>query len=548
MANVEDTPPPKSRPAGERGTYRHGFIFGGFSFFGASVIGLVSTVITSRLYGIHIVGQFALVAAPVAALWVLSSVKEQQALIKEITGLAPRSPRVTQLFAVVFTFSWALTAVVGLLEAVVCWFVFRGPLDAPELVAPTFVSIAGYVVVTNTCWNLDSIFSAFVAGRQLFWVNLHQGVSFVVLAAALNVVWHSVWGLVVATIGGWATSLVHRLISVRPFVRARLSWGEFRKGVEVLPELLRFGLKATPGQIAQGVSQQSGIWALGMLAPVATVGAYSRALTIPVSLQAASMRITTVLYPTLVGRHKRGDGHGFDRAMIDSIRYEVIGLLLIAAAIGGAAHSVLDIFGPGFSKATPALALLILFPVLASVTVTQTQALWAINRPGRTSTIAMVRVMVTIILLVALTPNVGIVGPAIALLAGYLAVIVLSGGALRPALARPLRATWPLRERFALVGAYVAGFAAAHATEHAIPAMGGLPFCLLAGTMAYVAMFLVCGGLNSRDRSRLTELVDWTRSRVKQRGDHRPSQPGSTQAIKDVEDQAHKSAMARAID
>ncbi len=71
-------------------------------------------------------------------------------------------------------------------------------------------------------------------------------------------------------------------------------------------------------------------------------------------------------------------------------------MLLIAAAIGGAAHSVLKVFGPGFSRATPALALLALFPALASITATQTQALWATNRPGRTSLIAMVRLVITI--------------------------------------------------------------------------------------------------------------------------------------------------------
>ena len=57
-------------------------------------------------------------------------------------------------------------------------------------------------------------------------------------------------------------------------IRARLSFGEYRAGLRVLPELLRFGLKATPGQLAQGISQQGGVWAIGTVAPVATVGAY----------------------------------------------------------------------------------------------------------------------------------------------------------------------------------------------------------------------------------------------------------------------------------
>jgi O-antigen/teichoic acid export membrane protein len=492
-------------------------MFGTLSFFAVAGLGVVSTIVTSRLYGVRIIGMFALVTVPVAILWALSSVKEQQALIREITRLPPRHPRVTQLFAAVFTFSTALTLFVAVLDAVICWFVFRGPLNAPELLAPALVGVAGRATIGNTGWNIDSVLSAFVAGRQIFWVRLHEVLSFLLIAIIIGFAWRSVWGLVIATIGGYLTSLVHRVIVVRPFVRARLSWREYRAGLQVLPELLRFGLKATPGQIAQGISASVGVWALGIVAPVAVVGAFSRAQTIPQRLQYASMRITEVLYPTLVGRHTKGDGHGFDRALIDSIRYEMIGMLLIAATIGGAAHSVLRIFGPGFSYAASALALLVLFPALASVTVTQTQALWATNRPGRTSVIAIMRLIFTIGLLAVLTPRIGILGPAIALLAGYLLVIVLSGIALRSFLARPLRATWPLRERFALVAAYGTGFAAAHMTEQAVPSTFGLFLSLLAGTVAYAAAFFVLDGINVRDRGRLIEVIGQARSWREQR-------------------------------
>lgn len=527
--------PPKAEPArAKRGSYRAGFLFGTLSFSFTVGIGFLSTIITARLYGVDVIGQYALVWAPVAAMWVLSTIKEQQALIKEITGLAPRQPRVTQLFAAVFTFSVGLTVAVAILDAVVCLFVFPGPLDAPQLLAPALVSIAGYTVVTNTGWNVDSIFSAFVAGRQLFWVRLNEAISFIAIATVAGLAWGSVWGLVIATIGASLAALIHRLIAVRPFIRARLSRDEYRAGLGVLPDLLRFGLKAAPGQMAQGISQQGGIWAIGMVAPMAVVGAYSRALVIPRSLQQASMRITEVLYPTLVGRHTEGDGHGFDRAMIDSIRYEVIGMLMLAAAIGGAAHTVLDIFGPGFSRAGPALILLALFPALASVTVTQTQALWAVNRPGLTSIVALIRLAVTIVALVLLTPKMHMVGPALALLAGFLIVIVLSGAALRRDLTRPLRVTWPLRERFVLVIAYAAGFGAAHAVEVALPSTLALPLCLFAGAVAYAAALFLCGGFNQRDRRRAAEVVEWVRRRLgRDEGDppFSPSDAGPSPAV-----------------
>jgi O-antigen/teichoic acid export membrane protein len=505
-----------SRPA--RASYRSGFFFGALSFLGTSAFGLVSTIVTSRLYGVDIIGEYALVFAPVGVLNLLSGVKEQKALIKEITGLPPRHPRVTQLFAVVFTFSWTLTVLVSLLAAIACWFLFRGPLGAPDLLGPTLVSIACYVVLTNTALNIDAVFSAFVAGRQLFWVRLHETVAIIVIATAVGLQWKSVWGLVIATVGASIISLVHRMISVRQFIRPRLTLAEYRLGMQVLPELLRFGLAATPGQIAQGASQQGGVWALGVSASTAVVGAYSRALSLPQRVQQASLRIAEVLYPTLVGRRVQGDGHGFDRALIDSIRYEMIGLLALAAILGGAAHSILSFFGPGFGQAAPALALLAVFPALASITVAQTQALWAVDKPGVTSVIAIMRLLLTIALLIVLTPPLGVSGPAIAMLAGYMVVIALSGYVLRPHLARGLRASWPLRERLALLVSYTAGFLAAHGVEMLVPTTVGILLCLIAGTLAFVLAFLLCGGLNTRDHRRLSELFDGVRSRYGEQG------------------------------
>lgn len=497
----------------KRGTYRAGFFFGALSFAASLALGFGSTVLTARLYGISVIGDFALVYAPVSALWVLSTVKEQQALIKEMTGLAPRHPRVTELFAAVFTFSTCLTALMAAIDAVVCVYVFPGPLGAPHLLAPALVSIAAYALLTNTGWNIDSILSSFVAGRQLFQIRLGEAISYILLAIAFSFLWNSVWGLVLALIGASAIALVHRMVAVRHFVGARLNLEEYRNGMRTLPSLLRFGLRATPGQVAIGVSQQGGIWAIGFVAPVAAVGAYSRAMTIPKSVQQASMRITEVLFPTLVGRHAKGDGHGFDRALIDSIRYEVIGMLLLAAAIGGAANSMLDVFGPGFSAAAPALVLLLFFPVLASITMTQTQALWAVDRPGVTSVIAIARMTVTMVLLVVLTPTMNYAGPALALLSGMLVAAVLFGLVLRSHLTRPLRETWPLRERFALVLAYGGGFATAHLVQLAAPSLAALPLCLAAGAAAYLAALVLCGGVNGRDRERIGELVDRLRSR-----------------------------------
>jgi O-antigen/teichoic acid export membrane protein len=219
------------------------------------------------------------------------------------------------------------------------------------------------------------------------------------------------------------------------------------------------------------------------------------------------MRITEVLFPTLVDRHLSGDGQGFDRALIDSIRYEVIGMLLLAGTLGGTAHTVLGIFGPGFDKATPALILLLFFPALASITITQTQALWAVDRPGLTSTVSILRLAVTLALLVVLTPSMYYVGPALALLAGTSLTAAIFGAALRHHLASPLRVTWPAREWLALALAYGAAFGVAHALQSLLPPIG-LPLSLAVGAVAYLVVLWMIGGVNSRDRERLSHAVD----------------------------------------
>lgn len=496
------------------GSYRSGFAFGALSFLVTAVFGVVSTIATARLYGVRIIGQFALICAPVAMLWYLSTVREQAALIKEVTSLSPRHPRVTQLFAAIFTFSFGLTVAMSALTALVSVVVFRGPLHHPELVVPMLVYMAGYALVTNTGWNIDSIFAAFVAGRQLFRVRLNETLSFLAIAIAIGLAWHSVWGLVFATIGGAFVALVHRLIALRHYVALRLSLREYHAGLGALPGLLRFGLKITPGSIAQGVSQGAGIWVLAAIGdPLATLGAYNRAQTVPERLQQLNIRVGEVLYPTLVGRRAKGDGDGFDRALVDSIRYSMLGMLLMAAVLGGAAHAVLALFGPGFGRAAPALALLIVYPALASVTIAQNQAFFAVNRPGFTSAIALARLVVTVALTVALTPSLGIVGPALAVLAGYALQIAWGAIALLPFLNRRLHITWPLRERLALAFAFACGFGAANAVEHALPSLVGLLPSLVAGTAAYLIALLASGAVNARDRNRLGELVGMARSR-----------------------------------
>ncbi len=259
-------------------------------------------------------------------------------------------------------FSIGLTFVVSAIAAAIIYFVYKGPIGQPELFLPALAYLATYLVIMNTAWNLDAVFDGFRAGRELFWIRLHLSIAFLALAVAFGIFSDSVWGLVVANLGSAVTSFAHRLVSVRRYMRATASRRELREGFRTLPDLIKFGLKVTPGSIATGVRNEVATWTLGIQGSLAAVGAYNRAQTLTRRLGEIDYRITGMLLPTMVERRALEDRSGFDRALVDTVRYVAIFLLLPAAVGGGAAYGVMAIFGPGFSPAADALALLLLTP------------------------------------------------------------------------------------------------------------------------------------------------------------------------------------------
>ena len=492
---------------GRRSSYRESLGIGALSFGALLVIGLVSAIATSRIYGIDVIGQFALVTAPTNVVWYLSSVREQSALIRELAVLPPRAPRVTALFAAILTFSSGLTLVVAALAMVGTHFLFAGPIGHPELFLPALVNMLGYLLVTNIGWNYEALLSAFRAARQLFWIRLHQLTVFLAIAVAAGLEWGTVWGLVTATIACSLTSLVHRVISSRSFMSMAVSREEIRSGFDALPGLLRFGIKATPGTIADGVSNESGIWMLGLFGSIAAVGAYSRAWTLGRRFVEMTYRITEMLYPTLVERWARGDVKGFDRALVDSIRYSTVGLLLPAAAGGGAAAGIMAIFGPGFSRGGGALTLLLLMPAMFTVTCIQRHVLYTVDRPLLTTYGATGRMILTLASGVVLTLHFGETGMALAILVGLLADLVYMTRTAHRHLSQPFHRLWPYPQMLAVPVAYACGFAAAHLTSASLPGAGGVVAALSAGSAAFAAGFVLAGGINSRDRERLGSIV-----------------------------------------
>ena len=488
---------------GRRGSLTAGLGYGGLSFATNAVLAVVSSIVIARLYGIRVVGEFALVSAPTAALWHLSTAREQIAFVRAISSLEPRASRITGLFWAVFAFSSALTLVVAALAVGAVELLYRGPVDRPGLIAPAVASLGAYVVVANSIWNVDMVFSAFRAGRELNAVRLHQAVAFVVLVAVGASISTSVWTLVAATVLSQATSLVHRAVLLTRYMRGTAPRAELRAGFRELPGFIRFGAKVVPGDLAVGVSNETGVWVLSVTRTVQELGAYSRAWVIATRLIELNYRVTEILFPSLVERWQKGDRSGFDRALVDTLRYTAIAMLVPAAVGGGAAHGVMALYGRGFGRGADALAVALLVPAVAILMNCQRQALLAVGRPTASSFCAAAGMAVTIGASIGLTLSLGLAGTALGVLLGYCVALALASLVVRAHMSQSLSVLWPRARRPALFAAYVASFAATRALQDALDSVAGLLLSLPAGTAVFAAVFGLLGGLTPRDRQRL---------------------------------------------
>jgi O-antigen/teichoic acid export membrane protein len=408
--------PPEVAPG--RPSFRSGMSFAVTSFVVNAFAGLVSAVVTARLYGVEVIGEYALVTAPWLLLIQFSNIAEQKALTRRLATVPARSPEVIRLFASVLAFSFCLTGLAALPVALIGTAALDGAIDQGHLVLPSLLVLVGYVVIENTGWNLDAVLSSFRAGRELFVARFTQVIGFPILAVGLHTVSDSVWSLAIATVGSFLLSLLYRLWRIRRFIAWEPPLGALRSGMQELPEMLRFAVRLLPARIAAAVSSQAPVWVLGATGSVASLGAYSRASTLAVRLNDASFRVNEILYPSLVERWVAGGAASMSVLLTRSVRMMALALLLIATTGGATATGVLTVFGDGFVEAAGALTLLLYATVLLVLSGVQQQAFLAANRPGVLSIVATIRAVVTLVVLVPGVALYGGTGAAAGILAG----------------------------------------------------------------------------------------------------------------------------------
>jgi O-antigen/teichoic acid export membrane protein/Mrp family chromosome partitioning ATPase len=495
---------------GKKASYREALGFGILSFGSLALLGVLSSIVIARLYGIDVVGEFGLVSAPMSILWSLSSVKEQMALMRELAVKQPREPSVTGLFAAIYCVSMGLTIIAGLLVAGGVLLLFHGPIDHPELVKPALCLIAIYILLTNNAWNLETVMAGFRAGKQLFVIRLAQALGFFACSIVGAETIGTVWALVLATAVGSALELVFALYFVRGFLRLRVPREDIREGFRALPRMVKFGAKMAPAGIADGVSYEAPTFLLGSLGiPLAAVGAWSRAWMLSRRFLEANYKIFEALFPTLVERRASGDHAGFNRALAQTVRLSALGMLFPAAVGGGAAVGIMEIFGPGFDRGSTALAIGMLLPAVYGVAGVFALLLVSNDRPLTDTAVALLRLVTVLGLGWPLIHWFGITGAAVTMLTAFSISLTLLVVLALPHLSQPWHQLWPPTAIIAIVAAYLAGFLAARLVDNSLGGAVGVIAAMVAGTLAYVVAYVVCGGLTREDRTRIRRLVPW---------------------------------------
>ena len=110
-----------------------------------------------------------------------------------------------------------------------------------------------------------------------------------------------------------------RLAQVDPLVgadgaRSAAAFAPFRRS-------FGSGSRSRPGALATGVSDQVGTWILGAFGSLAAVGRMESCLGAQPAVHRAELPLAEMVFPTLVERHAGEDRLGFDRALVDSLRY-----------------------------------------------------------------------------------------------------------------------------------------------------------------------------------------------------------------------------------
>jgi O-antigen/teichoic acid export membrane protein len=399
----------------EQDRYAHGLKYSAYDTVSSFVLGLASAIVTARVFGAEVIGAFALATLLTGSLHMVSNVREQGGLVRELTRHAARAPESPALLWLVLGFSAALTlAVLVPFGALAVW-LLREVFERPELVAPFAVLAGSYLLLDNTSFNLDAPLVAHRDGRSL-WIA-RTGITVTMIAGAVVCAVadeRSLWALVVVTVAASAVGVALRLLAVGRLTGLRTGRRQIARVRERLRPIVWFGIRQAPLNYTETAIEYTDTAVLGATVPLVSIGAYNRAYTLYRRAGQVPITLSRLYFPTLVALHNQGEHGAMLRVYRLSTRYLTLLLLPVAAWVAASAPAILDVFGPGFDEGATALAILIFVVVLVGYASTAGGLLTAYDRPGITSIVSVGSAVFNVGLCFALIPSLELTGAALA--------------------------------------------------------------------------------------------------------------------------------------
>jgi O-antigen/teichoic acid export membrane protein len=362
-----------------------------------------------------VIGAYALASMLTGSLHMVSNVREQGGLVRELARYAPRAPESPALLWLVLGFSAVFTVAILVPFGALSVFLLRDVFDRPELVAPFAALVAAYLVLDNTSFNLEAPLVAFRDGRSL-WIA-HMGVTATMIAGAVLCAvagWDTLWALVGITIAASVVGLALRVAGVERLTGLRTRRAAMAAVRPRLRPIIWFGVRQAPLNYTETAIEYVDTAVLGATVPLAAIGAYNRAYTLYRRAVQIPIGLSRLYFPTLSALFHRGELDAMVRVYRLSTRYLTMLLLPAATWIAVSAPAILAVFGPDFVAGATALSILIFIVVPYAYSSTAGGLLSACDRPGIVSTASVATAIVNVGLCLALIPPLELTGAALA--------------------------------------------------------------------------------------------------------------------------------------
>lgn len=286
---------------------RHSFFFSFAEKYTVLLLGIIATMVLSRLLTPAEVGVYSLGAVLVALAQVVRDFGVGQYLIqeKQLDAVKLRAALATSLLV-----AWLLAALVLLASAPLAHF-----YDEPRLTLVLRLLSVNFLLIPFSALTLPMLRRQ-LRFRAIYAINAANSVVNLLVAVLLALQGYSYMSMVWAALAGSCASLLVSLL-VRP---RELPWLPGRRG---MGDIARFGAYATGG----GLVDEAGVAApdliIGKLIGIESLALFGKAQSVlNIFNQAITSAISPVVFPLFAARAREGGGQGgAERVYLRTISY-----------------------------------------------------------------------------------------------------------------------------------------------------------------------------------------------------------------------------------